>query len=64
VKLSDIVGAAGLSWYAQVALVLFVLAFLLVVWRTFRPGSRKRYERAAHMPLDDERPQTPRTPPE
>ena len=61
-KLSDIVSAAGLSWYAEVALVLFMLAFGLVLWRVFRPSAKAKYERAARMPLDDEQPQTPRVP--
>jgi cbb3-type cytochrome oxidase subunit 3 len=61
-KLSDIMSAAGLSWYAEVALVLFMLAFVLVLWRIFRPSAKARYDVAARMPLDDEHPQTPRTP--
>jgi cbb3-type cytochrome oxidase subunit 3 len=61
VKLSDIVGGSGLAWYAEVALVLFFLAFLLVVWRVFKPSLKAKYDRAARMPLDDEHPQTPRS---
>jgi cbb3-type cytochrome oxidase subunit 3 len=60
-KLSDIMSASGLSWYAEVALVLFILAFLLVLWRIYRPSAKAKYDRAARMPLDDEHPQTPRT---
>ena len=63
-KLSDIVSAAGLSWYAEVALVLFILAFLLVLWRVFRPSAKAKYDSAARMPLDDEHPQNPREPKE
>lgn len=59
-KLSDIVSAAGLSWYAEVALVLFVVAFLIVLWRVFKPSLKAKYDRAARMPLDDEPPRTPR----
>ena len=43
-KLADIVSAAGLAWYAQVALVLFVLAFLLVLWRVFKPSLKAKYD--------------------
>ena len=57
-KLSDIVSAAGLSWYAEVALVLFMIAFVLVLWRVFKPSLRAKYERAARLPLDDDA-QTP-----
>jgi cbb3-type cytochrome oxidase subunit 3 len=60
VKLSDIMSASGLSWYAEVALVLFMLAFLLVLWRVFRPSAKAKYDQAARMPLDDDNPQTPR----
>jgi cbb3-type cytochrome oxidase subunit 3 len=61
VKLSDIVGNAGLAIYAEIALVLFVLAFLGVVWWVFRPATQSRWTSDAMMPLDDERPVQPRT---
>lgn len=59
-RLSDIMGNAGLSGYAQVALVLFLLAFLGIVWWVFRPANRHRWESDAQMPLDDQHPQQPR----
>ena len=59
-KLSDIMSAAGLSWYAEVAMVLFILAFLIIVWRVFRPSQRAEWEKQARMPLDDDHPVTPR----
>ena len=58
-KLSDIVSAAGLSWYAEVALILFFLAFLVVLWRVFKPSLKAKYDRAARMPLDDDQPDIP-----
>lgn len=61
-KLSDVVGNSGLSGYAVVALVLFILAFLAIVWWIFRPGASGRYRRDAQMPLDDHTPQEPRNP--
>jgi cbb3-type cytochrome oxidase subunit 3 len=60
-KLSDVVSAAGLSWYAEVALVLFILAFVLVLWRVFKPSAKAKYDQASRIPLDDDNPQTPRT---
>ncbi len=63
-KLSDIVGHAGLSIYAQVALVIFLAAFVAIIWWVFRPSARARFRRDAMIPLDDETPVTPRTPPE
>jgi len=55
VKLSDIVGNAGLSAYAQVALVFFLIAFGLIVWWVFRPAARSRWQEDKMIPLDDGR---------
>jgi hypothetical protein len=52
-RLADIVGASGLSIYAIVALVLFVVAFFLVVAALMAPRSRERYDRDALLPFDD-----------
>lgn len=59
-KLSDIMANAGLSIYAEVALVLFLAAFLAIVWWVFRRRNTRHWEKAAMMPLDDEHPQEPR----
>jgi cbb3-type cytochrome oxidase subunit 3 len=58
VKLSDIMSAAGLSYYAEVALVLFMGAFIGILLRLYWPGrGRAAYDRAladtARLPLDD-----------
>jgi cbb3-type cytochrome oxidase subunit 3 len=51
-RLSDIMSAAGLSGYAEVALVLFFVLFCgIVVW-IFAPGRRERLERDRHLPFD------------
>lgn len=52
-KLSDIMSHAGLSMYAQVALVLFVLVFLAIIVRTFLPSRRGELMEAALLPLDE-----------
>ena len=52
-KLSDIVGHAGLELYPQIALVLFLLAFLIVVVRLFLPSHQAMYQRASRLPLDE-----------
>lgn len=52
-KLSDVVGHSGLSGYAEVALILFFVAFLLVVARVFWPGRKGELERASQLPFDD-----------
>lgn len=59
-KLVDVMSNAGLSVYAVVALVLFLSAFLAVVFLILMPGSRERFAEAARLPLDDD--STPRTP--
>lgn len=52
-KLSDVVSAAGLAWYAEVALILFLLAFIGVVVWVSRPSRRATYDDASRLPLDD-----------
>jgi cbb3-type cytochrome oxidase subunit 3 len=55
-KLSDIMGNAGLSMYAQVALVLFLAVFIAVIIRTWAPSRRREMQDAAMIPLNDELP--------
>jgi cbb3-type cytochrome oxidase subunit 3 len=52
-KLSDIMSNAGLSNYAEVALLIFLAVFIVVAIRTFAPSRREEMRRAALMPLDD-----------
>lgn len=52
-KLSDIMGHAGLSGYAVVALILFLAAFLGIVWWVLRPAHRRRWEDTARIPLEE-----------
>ena len=53
-SLTDIMSASGLVHFAELALVLFVLAFLLVLARTFAPGRRAELERARRLPLEND----------
>ncbi|MBK7905564.1 MAG: CcoQ/FixQ family Cbb3-type cytochrome c oxidase assembly chaperone [Gemmatimonadetes bacterium] len=53
-KLVDVMSAAGLSTYAMVALLLFVLAFLAIVVRTFLPGSAPQQAADARLPFSDD----------
>lgn len=55
-KLADVMSAAGLSIYAVVALLLFVIAFLAIVVRTYAPGSTARYDADARIPFSDDEP--------
>ncbi len=45
--------AANLAMYAEVALVLFLAAFLVVAYRVVRSGNRE-YDSAGRIPLEEE----------
>lgn len=53
-KLSDIMGHSGLSAYAEVAMILFLIAFLAIVVRIFWPSRKDKLEAQRNLPLDDE----------
>lgn len=53
-KLSDVMSAANLAIYAEVALIIFFIVFLLIVFRVLR--GKKEWHRARYLPLE-------RTPP-
>ena len=53
-KLSDIVSHAGLAGYAEIALVLFLFAFLVIAVWTFWPSRAREMERASLLPLEEE----------
>jgi cbb3-type cytochrome oxidase subunit 3 len=53
IHLGDVMGASGLSGYAIVALLLFLFAFVLIVYAIFAPSRRGDDERAALLPFDD-----------
>lgn len=55
-KLSDIMGHAGLSGYAEIALVLFFVAFLAVIVRTFRMSDRAELDHVSRLPLEEDTP--------
>ena len=70
-SLTDVVSGAGLSGYAEVALVIFFIAFIGVVISLFLPSRQRTFERMRHLPLgrdtalgalsrDDEDSSTPR----
>ena len=52
-SLSDLMGHAGLSMYAQVALVLFLAVFVAICIRTYAPSRRREMDEAARLPLED-----------
>ena len=53
-SLTDVVSGAGLSVYAEIALVIFLIAFLGVVISLFAPGKRRVYEHLQRLPIDGE----------
>jgi len=53
-KLVDVMSSAGLSIYAIVALLLFVVAFVAIVVRTFAPGTRPQHAADARLPFSDD----------
>ena len=59
-RLSEIMSHAGLAGYAEVALVIFLVVFVAVAFRVLSPSRKAGYDAASRMPLDDERPVTPR----
>jgi len=58
--LTDLMSNSGLVVFAEVAMLLFIAAFLVLVVRLFRPGRRRDLEAAARLPLEDHDPVTPR----
>lgn len=55
-SLTDVVSGAGLSGYAEIALVIFFIAFLGVVVSLYLPSKQRTYERLRNLPIDDETP--------
>ena len=58
-SLTDVVSGAGLSVYAEVALVIFLVAFLGIVISLFAPSKKHTYEHLRRLPIDGDRPTTP-----
>ena len=59
--LTDLMSNSGLVIFAEIALLLFLAAFIVVVVRIFAPGRRREMEAAGRLPLDDHDPVTPRS---
>jgi cbb3-type cytochrome oxidase subunit 3 len=53
-SLTEIMSNAGLSRYPEIALLLFVFAFIVILLRVFLPSRKRTFERAARLPLDDD----------
>ncbi len=59
-KLSDVMAHAGLSIYAEAALILFFIVFVAVLVRLFAPSQREELEAQRLLPLDPDVPATKR----
>ena len=59
-KLSDIMSYAELSQYAEVALVLFLIAFIAIAIHTYWPSRAAELHAASRLPLEDDQIITPR----
>ncbi len=55
-RLSDIMAAAGLSGWAEAALVLFLAAFVTILIAVMAPSRRQEFDRLSRLPLDDDSP--------
>jgi len=53
-RLSDIMSAAGLAFYAEVALGLFLFAFALVALSVVSRRNRSTWEQARWLPLSED----------
>jgi hypothetical protein len=62
VRLSDIMSAMQLGTYAEVALVLFLAAFLAIGVNVFLRRNADAWERARHLPLEPEPSPVPANP--
>ena len=54
-RLSDIMGAAGLATYAEIALALFMLVFVLVAINIMLQKNQRVWEQARFLPLAEDR---------
>lgn len=51
--LSDVMSHAGLTLYVEIGLVLFMVAFVAIVIRTFSPSRRGEFEADGRLPFDE-----------
>ena len=62
-RLSDIMGNAGLSIFAEIALVLFFAVYIAIIIHTWAPSRRRELHDASMLPLNDEPPARPASAP-
>ena len=59
-SLTDVVSGAGLAGYAEIALVIFLIAFIGVVISLFAPSKRRTYEHLRRLPIERDSATVPR----
>mgnify|MGYP001286662250 CR=1 FL=1 len=52
-RLTDIMSNAGLAGYAEIALILFIIAFAAIAIRIFLPSRKGEMDEVSRLPLDD-----------
>jgi cbb3-type cytochrome oxidase subunit 3 len=52
--LREFLTTIDLSLYAEIAMVIFLVVFVAIVWRTLSMGTRMDVDAAARMPLETE----------
>ena len=52
-RLTDLMSNSGLAIYAEVALVLFMIAFVVIAIWIFRPSRKETLDRASRLPLEE-----------
>jgi len=50
----DIMQRAGISIYGEIALIVFIVLFLIILWRVYAPSRRAEMQHMAELPLDDD----------
>ena len=53
-RLTDVMSSMGLAGWAIIAMVLFMLVYVVQFLWTFAPGNRDVMARGANMPLDED----------
>jgi hypothetical protein len=53
-SLTDVMSGAGLSGYAEIALVIFFVAFVGIVISLFVPSRQRTYEHLRNLPIDSD----------
>ncbi len=46
---------AIIQWLQHHSIVMMVLVFIMILVTTFWPGRKAAFDKAAHIPLDDDR---------